>query len=443
MKKILVSLLVVFSLVSQFGLHAQTKALAVAPPSVVLIKAGRLLDVRAGRVVENQGILIENDRIKMVGPFAEVRGRAPSAARLVDLSSATVLPGLSDCHTHILLQGDITAEDYDEQLLKESIPYRTIRATVAARTALMNGFTALRDLETEGAMYADVDVKTAINRGVIPGPRMFVSTRAFSATGMYPLSGYSWELKMPEGVQIVDGPDNIRRAVREQVKYGADWIKFYCDRRYYMKDGVLHSWVNFTEDEMKAMVDEAHRLGRRVAAHAMGRDGIDAALRVGVDSIEHGYGLDEELMDRMVRQGTYWCPTIYVGVYVAEGRAAAGAPIWLTMRDLEAKAFGLAVRKGVKIAFGTDVGGFSWDVNAAKEFAYMVRYGMTPMQAIQSATIVAADLLERPNDMGAIEAGKYADIVAVAGDPLRDVTELERVRFVMKGGQVVRNELGR
>ena len=442
MKKILVFLLVISLVVAQPTLRAQTKERSAAP-AVVLVRAGRMLDVRAGRVVENQGILVENERIKAVGPYAEIRGRAPSSARVVDLSNATVLPGLSDCHTHVLLQGDITAEDYDVQLLKESIPYRTIRATVAARTALMNGFTALRDLETEGAMYADVDVKTAINRGIIPGPRMFVSTRAFSATGMYPLSGYSWELKMPEGVQIVDGADNIRRAVREQVKYGADWIKIYFDRRYYMKDGALHSWTNFTEEEMQAFVQEAHRLGRRVAAHAMGREGIDAALKVGVDSIEHGYGLDEELMDRMVRQGTYWCPTIYVGVYVAEGRAAAGAPIWLTMRDLEAKAFGIAVRKGVKIAFGTDVGGFSWDVNAAKEFNYMVRYGMTPMQAIQSATIVAAELLERPNDMGAIETGKYADIIAVAGDPLRDITELERVRFVMKGGQVVRNELGR
>lgn len=442
MKKMIVGLLLIFSFVSQPELRAQTAARAAAP-SVVLIKAGRLLDVRAGRVLENQGILVENERIKAVGNFSEVRGRAPSSARLVDLSNALVLPGLSDCHTHVLLQGDITAEDYDEQLLKESIPYRTIRATVAARSALMNGFTALRDLETEGAMYADVDVKTAINRGIIPGPRMFVSTRAFSATGMYPLSGYSWELKMPEGVQIIDGADNIRRAVREQVKYGADWIKFYCDRRYYLKDGVLHSWVNFTEEEMQAMVAEAHRLGRRVAAHAMGREGIDAALKVGVDSIEHGYGLDEELMDRMVKQGTYWCPTIYVGVYVAEGRAAAGAPIWLTMRELEAKAFGVAVRKGVKIAFGTDVGGFPWDINAAKEFAYMVRYGMTPVQAIQSATLVAADLLERPNDMGAIEAGKYADIIAVAGDPLRDITELEKVRFVMKGGAVVRNDLSR
>ncbi len=439
MKRILLALLGICSL-PQALVPAQTKAL---PSSIVLLKAGRLIDVRAGRVVENQGILIEGERIKAVGPLAEIEKSAPRSARVIDLSRATVLPGLADCHTHILLQGDITAADYDEQLLKESIPYRTIRASVAARTGLMNGFTAMRDLETEGAMYADVDIKQAINRGVIPGPRMFVATRAFSATGMYPLQGYSWELRMPEGVQIVDGPDNIRRAVREQVKYGADWIKFYADRRYFIKDGALHSWVNFTEDEMKAMVDEAHRLGRRVAAHAMGREGIESSLKAGVDSIEHGYGLDDELMDRMVRQGTYWCPTIYVGVYVAEGRAAAGAPIWLAMRDLEAKAFGLALRKGVKIAYGTDAGGYAWTENQAKEFAYMVRYGMTPMQAIQSATIAAANLLERPDDLGAVEPGKYADIIAVAGDPLRDITELERVRFVMKGGEVHRNELGR
>ena len=441
MKRILLALLVTCSLVQALVLaQGQTRT---APPSIVLIKAGRLVDVRAGRVLENQGILIEGERIKAVGGLAEIQKSAPSTARVIDLLRATVLPGLADCHTHILLQGDITAADYDEQLLKESIPYRTIRATVAARTGLLNGFTAMRDLETEGAMYADVDVKQAINRGVIPGPRMFVATRAFSATGMYPLQGYSWELRMPEGVQIVDGPDNIRRAVREQVKYGADWIKFYADRRYFLKDSALHSWVNFTEDEMKAMVDEAHRLGRRVAAHAMGREGIEASLKAGVDSIEHGYGLDEEMMDRMVRQGTYWCPTIYVGVYVAEGRAAAGAPIWLTMRDLEAKAFGLAVRKGVKIAYGTDAGGYAWTENQAKEFAYMVRYGMTPMQAIQSATIAAADLLERQSDLGAVEPGKYADIIAVTGDPLRDITELERVRFVMKAGEVHRNELAR
>lgn len=413
---------------------------AVQPPKVFLIKAGRLVDVRAGRVLENQGILVEGQRIKAVGSLATIQKDAPATATVIDLSRSTVLPGLADCHTHVLLQGDITSADYDEQLLKESIPYRAIRATAAVNIALRNGFTVMRDLETEGAMYADVDVKTAINRGVIPGPRMFVSTRAFSATGMYPLSGYSWELKMPEGVQIVDGADNIRRAVREQVKYGADWIKFYSDRRYFIKDGALHSWVNFTDEEMKALVDESHRLGRRVASHAMGWEGIDASLRAGVDSIEHGYGLDAGLMDRMIKQGVYWCPTIYVGAYVAEGRAAAGAPIWLTMRDLEAKAFGVAVRKGVKIAYGTDAGGYAWTENQAKEFSYMVRYGMTPMQAIQSATVVAADLLEHRSDFGAIETGKFADIVAVDGDPLRDISELERVRFVMKGGEVYRND---
>jgi imidazolonepropionase-like amidohydrolase len=440
MKKALLAIFLITTFCQSYITGQQA---SVKPPELVFIKAGKLINVRTGRVEENQGILIEGDRIKSVGPLQQTLALIDPRARIIDLSRATVLPGLADCHTHILLQGDITAEDYDAQLLKESIPYRTIRATVAVRTALWNGFTAMRDLETEGAMYADVDVKQAINRDVIPGPRLFVSTRAFSATGMYPLSGYSWELKMPEGVQIVDGPDAIRKAVREQVKYGADWIKFYCDRRYYVKDGALRSWVNFTDEEMQAMVGEAHRLGRRVAAHAMGRDGIDAALRANVDSIEHGYGLDEKLMDRMVKQGVYWCPTIYVGVYVAEGRAAAGAPIWITMRDLEAKAFPIAVRKGVKIAYGTDVGGYAWTVNQAKEFAYMVQYGMTPMQAIQSATTVAADLLERSNDMGAIEAGKYADIIAVAGDPLRDITELERVRFVMKGGAVFRNDLGR
>ncbi|MEP6635566.1 MAG: amidohydrolase family protein [Acidobacteriota bacterium] len=434
MRRTLLSIVVVFSLVQ--SITPQTKPAAKS----ILIKAGRLIDVRAGRVLENQGILVEGERIKTVGPLAEVIRNTPSSALVIDLSRATVLPGLADTHTHILLQGDITAADYDDQLLKESIPYRTIRATVAVRTGLLNGFTVMRDLETEGAMYADVDVKQAINRGVIPGPRLFVSTRAFSATGMYPLQGYSWELKMPEGVQIVDGADNIRHAVREQVKFGADWIKFYADRRYFLKDGALHSWVNFTDEEMKAMVDEAHRLGHRVAAHAMGWDGIDAALRAGVDSIEHGYGLDEGLMDRMIKQGTYWCPTIYVGVYVAEGRAAAGAPIWLAMRDLEAKAFGVAMRKGVKIVYGTDAGGYAWTENQAKEFAYMVRYGMTPMQSIQSATVVAADMLERSSDFGSIEAGKYADVIAVSGDPLRDISELERVRFVMKGGEIYRND---
>ena len=405
-------------------------ALAQAENNVVLIKAGRLIDVRAGKTLTGQSILVEGDRIKQVGATF----KAPDGARVIDLSGSTVLPGLIDNHTHVLLQGDVTAADYDVQLLKESIPYRAIRATVAVRTALMNGFTTLRDLETEGAMYADVDIKTAINRGIIPGPRMFVATRAFAPTGTYPLLGYSWELRMPEGVQIVDGADNIRRAVREQVKYGADWIKYYSDRQYFMKNGALHSMVNFTDEEAGAMVNEAHRLGRKVAAHAMGREGIESALRAGVDTIEHGDGLDEETIGLMVRRGVYWCPTIYVGVWVAEGRA----PIWNNMRDLEAVAFGKALKKGVKISFGTDVGGFAWTENQAKEFTYMVKYGMTPMQAIQSATTVAAQLLDQEDKLGVIEAGKFADIIAVSGDPLKDISELQRVTFVMKGGEIVK-----
>jgi len=393
----------------------------------VAIRCGHLIDGKAQAAVQDAVILVEGERIRQVGVGIAV----PADALVIDLGRSTCLPGLIDNHTHILLQGDITAADYDQQLLKESIPYRTIQATMAARTALMNGFTAMRDLETEGAMYADVDVKTAINKGVIPGPRLFVSTRAMAPTGMYPLQGYSWELRVPEGVQIVDGPDGIRRAVREQVKYGADWIKYYSDRRYFMRDGALHSWVNFTDDEVKALVDETHRLGRKVAAHAMGREGIESALRAGADTIEHGYGLDDEMMDLMVRRGVYWCPTIFVGAYVAEGRAAAGAPIWKTMVDLERQAFGKAVKKGVKISYGTDAGGYAWTESQARELDYMVRYGMTPMQAIQSATSVAAALLDQQDSIGSLE-------VAVEGDPLRDITELERVRFVMKGGEVVK-----
>lgn len=401
-------------------------------PSRFLIRAKRMIDGASSQPITPAVILVEGDRILAVGADAESATRAGSAT-LVDLGDATLLPGLIDNHTHVLLQGDITTADYDVQLLKESIPYRTIRATVAARTALMNGFTTIRDLETEGAMYADVDLKTAIDRGIVPGPRMFVATRALAPTGMYPLLGYSWELRMPEGVQIVDGPDEIRKAVREEAKYGADWIKFYADRRYFLgDDGRLRSWVNFTDDEMKAIVGEAHRLGKKVAAHAVGWDGIDAALRAGVNTIEHGQGLTDDLIARMVKQRVYWCPTIYVGVWVAPGRGG----VWPKMIDLERIAFGKAVKAGALISYGTDVGGYAWTENQAKEFAYMVKYGMSPMAAIKSATSVGARLLGQEGNFGTLERGKLADIIAVRGDPLLDISELERVTFVMKGGVI-------
>jgi imidazolonepropionase-like amidohydrolase len=419
------------ALVSWRSLPAQTPA---PPPAAqpVLIKAGRLIDGRVDTPLAIAGVLIEGDRIKAVGPLAQIQGQSRNA-RLIDLSGMTLLPGLIDTHTHLLLQGDPTADSYNEQLLYQSTPYRAILAARNARIALEHGFTTIRDLETEGAMYADVDVKRAVNRGEIPGPRIFAATRAMAPTGMYPIVSDNWELELPHGVEPVDGVEGARRAVREQVAHGADWIKYYSDRRYYFTpDSVLHSWVNFTDDEARAIVDEAHRLGRRVAAHAIGSDGIAAALRAGVNTIEHGDGLTDSLMDVLVARGVYWVPTITVGVYVAGPRGGA----WGAMVDHQRRAFARAVKKGVKIVLGTDVGGFPWtELNQAKEFAYYVQYGMTPMQAIKSGTSLAAELLGQA-DGGTIAAGQAADLVAVQGDPLKDITELQRVRFVMKSGTV-------
>ncbi len=399
-----------------------------APPT--LIKAGRLIDGRGDTPRAGVGILIDGDRIKAVGPLAQVQGQAKDA-RVIDLTQLTVLPGFIDTHTHLLLQGDPTAESYNEQLLYQSTAYRALLAGRNARIALEHGFTTLRDLETEGAMYADVDVKRAIERGVIPGPHIFASTRAMAPTGMYPIVSDNWELELPHGVQPVDGVEGARLAVRQQVAHGADWIKFYADRRYYLgADSVLHSWVNFTDDEARAIVDEAHRLGRRVAAHAIGADGIAAALRAGVNTVEHGDGMTDSLIDVLVAKGVYWVPTVTVGRYVAGPRGG----VWGPMVEHQRQAMGRAMKKGVRIVLGSDVGGFPWtEVNQAKEFEYYVQYGMTPMQAIKSGTSLAAELLGQP-DLGAVVPGMAADLVAVAGDPLKDITELQRVRFVMKGG---------
>jgi len=423
------SLVLLFSATTSVFLVAQTPS-----PQQTLIKAGRLVDGRSQQVQTNVAILVEGERIKAVGAVAQLQSQAPNA-RIIDLSQMTVLPGLIDAHTHLLLQGDITSQEYEDQLLKQSIPYRAVLAARNARLSLEHGFTALRDVETEGAMYADVDVKLAVNRGEVPGPRIFASTRAMAPTGMYPIGTPNWEIELPHGVQTVDGVDNARLAVREQVQHGADWIKYYSDRRYFFgppPDSVLHSWVNFTDAEAKAIVDEAHRLGRGVAAHAIGSDGIAAALRAGVNSIEHGDGLTDSLIDVMVKNNVYWVPTVTVGVHVLPRGG-----VWPALVALERRAFGKALRKGVKIAMGTDVGGFPWtEINQAKEFEYYVQYGMTPMQAIQSGTSVAAALLGQEQNIGAIAPGLYADIIAVAGDPTRDITELQRVKFVMKGGAV-------
>jgi imidazolonepropionase-like amidohydrolase len=403
------------------------------PGKTIALRCGSLFDGRGDSLRKNVVVVIEGDKIK------EISSSAPAGAEAVDLSHETCLPGLIDTHTHVLLQGDITAADYDQQLLKESPEYRTILATVNARRALDYGFTSIRDLETEGAGYADADLKKAINNGVIPGPRMQVATRALDVTGAYPLLGYAPGVQVPHGVQVVDGAENARQAVREQISHGADWIKVYSDRSYRVReDGVLDDIPTFTVDELKAIVDETHRERHKVASHAMALYGVHNSVEAGVDSIEHGNYIAEEDLKTMAARGIFYVPTIFVGEYVAQGRAAEGAPVWVKMLQIHEDTFRRAMKAGVKIAFGTDAGGFDWKVNPAKEFSSMVRFGMTPAQAIRSATSMAAELLAVKDSLGTIEPGKLGDIVAVPGDPLSDISWMEKVDFVMKGGAVQR-----
>lgn len=424
---------------------ALSPRVAAADGSPVIVTAAHLIDGVSERARDGVAVLVDGDAILALGTPAELLHKSPGA-RTIDLGAATILPGLIDAHTHVFLNDDVGPGVYDAILLKQSTPYRAIEASANARAALLYGFTAIRDLETEGAMYADVDVKTAIARGVVPGPRMWVVTRALAPTGMYPLLGYNWEIPVPTGVQTIDGAEEARKAVREQIKYGADWIKIYADHAPYetgRADRPVRSIVNFTPAEAQAIVDEAHRLGVKVAAHANGWDGLDSALRAGVDSVEHGQGITDDIATRMLAQKVTWCPTLLAYQY---GEKKLGKNPRSFMNEVHKVALARAYKRGVKIAFGTDAGAFPWTMNPAAEAKLMVDAGMPPMAVIHALTSVAAALLDpmcRPDakvcpksDIGVLAAGKHADIVAVDGDPLKDVTELERVRFVMKAGTV-------
>ncbi|MBZ5548120.1 MAG: amidohydrolase family protein [Acidobacteriia bacterium] len=410
--------------------------------SVRVIRAGVLIDGDSSSPRRNQVVIIRGNRIVEVSDAAVAR--LPAFAEIIDLSQATVLPGLIDAHTHIFLQGEDPAQGgYDIQLLKHSLAFRAARATVSVRRALEQGFTTLRDMETEGAGYGDVGIKQAIEGGYIPGPRLFVSTRAISTTGGYPLEGYAPEIEVPKGVQIIDGPVEARKAAREQLDHGADLIKVYMTHRSWVgTNGELMSQPTLTLDELRAIVDETHGWGKKVACHAYSGEGMQRALDGGCDSIEHGLVLTDAQVAQMVKQGTWLCPTL--SVYYTDW-APADSPAGQRDRmraSAHEESFRKALKAGVKIAFGTDMGGIPWTEPIAQEFPRMVEFGMSPMQAIQSATVRAAGLLDMKGQIGVIAPGAYADIVAVAGDPLADVKNLENVGFVMKDGKVFKNDFG-
>jgi imidazolonepropionase-like amidohydrolase len=407
---------------------------------VTVIRAGTLIDGKAATPRHDQVIVIRGNRIESVSDAANAK--IPAGAHEIDLSKETVLPGLIDSHTHIFLQGEDPAKGgYDANILNAPLAFRAARATVSARRALEQGFTTLRDVETEGAGYGDIGIKQAIEGGYIPGPRLFVSTRALSTTGGYPLEGYAPELEMPKGAQIADGPVEARKAAREQLDHGADWIKVYMTHRSWVgKNGELVSQPTFTVEELRAIVDETHGWGKKVACHAYGGIGLRRALDGGCDSIEHGLDLDDAAIAQMLKQGTWYVPTL--AVYYTDWAPAdtPGGQRDRLRASVHEVSFKKAMKAGVKIVFGTDMGGIPWTEPIAQEFSRMVDFGMPPMDAIQSATSRAAVLLDMDGKVGVLAPGAYADVVAVNGDPLRDIKVLENVDFVMKDGQVFRSK---
>jgi len=414
-------------------------AAAAAEVAVTVVRAHALIDGTSAQPRPNPEIVIRGNRIAEV--YTAGTHPTPPGAQVIDLGAATLLPGLIDCHTHIFLQGEVPAAGgYDVQLLKFPASYRVARAIVAARRALEQGFTTIRDVETEGAGYGDVGIKQAINEGYIPGPRMLVVTRAISSTGGYNLEGYAPEIEVPKGAQLIDGPVEARKAAREQLDHGADWIKVYMTHRSWVDEqGALVSQPTLTVEELRAIVDEAHGWRRKVACHAYNGIGLQRALDGGCDSIEHGLEISDAQIAQMVRQGTWLVPTLAVYYYDPDPPDTASGKRDRKRVAVHGVSFQKALRAGVKIAFGTDVGGFVWSDPIAQEFGREVEFGMTPMQAIQSATSRGAELLGMSTDLGRVAPGAYADVIAVAGDPLQDIAALKNVSFVMKDGVVFKS----
>jgi len=405
---------------------------AISQPKTIAMKCGLLIDGISEKPISNAVVLVENERIRAVGQNVKI----PESAEIIDLSQSTVLPGLIDCHTHLLLHGG----SYDDQILKESQAYRTILGTVAARKTLEAGFTTIRDVETEGALYADVSLRDAVKNGVIPGPRIFASTRSLSITGGYAPYGYA--IDVPYGSQLADGIDGVTKAVREQIQFGADWIKIYGDSRYRHRvaDSLVGS-ATFTDDEVKAIVYEAEKVGIHVCAHCYTSEAAQRSLRAGVKSIEHGLYLDDETFRLMKQKGAYWVPTLIAYAHWTDD--PTNSPEVRNMVQYSVKrhqeTFARGLKSGVKIAFGSDY--YDPHGEGTKEFGLMVDYGMSPMKAIQSATFLAAELLGWEDKIGTIAQGKIADIIAVDGNPLDNIRTLESVRFVMKEGAVYKNEV--
>lgn len=398
---------------------------------VTAIKCGRLINPVDGSVTQNAVIIVRGERIAEAGAGLKI----PDGAKLIDLSAYTVLPGLIDCHTHIMLQPE--DEKGPPPVITKSQAFRTVQAVAAAKRDLEAGFTTMRDLDSEGAGFADVAIRDGINRGIIPGPRLLVSTYALTITGGHMNnSGLNPDIQIPEPATLTDSRDAMIAEVRREVKYGADWIKLYATGTLRHVDPVtLESLSQVSLEEVKAIVAEAARWHRDVAAHAYGGDGAKNAIRGGVRSLEHGMLMDDEAIKLLVEHGTYWCPTL--SVYLPES-PEEDTEMRRRIVQHHKEVFQKAMRAGVKICFGTDVGAFEHG-SSAREFMKMVEYGMKPIDAIRSATTRAAELLRMEKQIGSIETGKLADIIAVEGNPLDDIRSLTRVTFVMKAGQIYKS----